>query len=95
MERSGLICNVFWRGNRQDLLMDYMGEVKVEMLRERRVKNEIQASGLSRCIVLVPLTKTEKIRRGNFGRWDEKEIKSLVLAVNLECCEMSCGHRKG
>lgn len=71
MERSGLICNVFWRGNRQDLLMDYMGEVKVETLRERRVKNEIQASGLSRCTVLVPLTKRrleEEILEGGVRR---------------------------
>lgn len=41
-----------------------MGEIKVEIVRKKK-KNEIPSSGLSHCMVLMPLTKMNTIRRGN------------------------------
>lgn len=70
--------------------MDSMGRGKNRNTkRKKSVKNEFQASGSSHCMVLLPLTKMDKIRGGNCGRWGGKEVKSLVLAANFECCDAS------
>lgn len=52
-------------------------------MRKKSIKNEIQASGSSHCMVLLPLTKIDKIRGGNCGRGVGKKTRVWFLMLIL------------
>lgn len=64
--------------------------MKIKTLRKRkesRMKSRVLTQATA--WVLMPFTKMDIIRKGNFGGWSEKEIKSVALAVNFDCCDTS------